>query len=69
MAYLWYNKEIVFFLEMSDCKTKILEMKKARNVLTNVVKKVVKYKREKTHTNEIQNAESLLEAELNNLDQ
>jgi len=61
-------RRLFSFLEMSDCKNKILEMRKEREVLTNVAKKVIKFKRAKARTHEVKNAESLLEAELNTLD-
>ena len=59
---------LISFLEMSNCKAKILEIKKDREVLTNVAKTVIKYKRKKARKNEVQNAEALLNQELNPLD-
>lgn len=61
-------KRLNSFLKMNYCKSEILEIRKERSILTKIVKTVIHYKRKKIHKSEIQNAEDLLEQELNNLD-
>jgi len=50
---------------MSDCKAQILNVQKTTTILKKVVKKVTHFKREKIHKTEIQNADALLEQDLN----